>query len=81
MRVGGGVHLCDICVFRRVDVVSILREVSCVICSLLMFVSDTSADHWLQTTQPTNKRWSGHSGLNKLLCKLCRYLPLLLFSF
>ena len=44
MRVVGGVPIWVVCVFRRVDVVSvvhpvpILSAVFCVICSLLMFV-------------------------------------------
>ena len=45
------------CVFRRVDVVcvsvvppvAILSVVFCVICSLLMFVSDASGDHMVET--------------------------------
>ena len=55
MRVVGGGPLWVVCVFGRVDVVSvvhpvaILSEVFCVICSLLMFVSDASSDHIVET--------------------------------
>ena len=58
MRVVGGVPLWVECVFRRVDVcvfvsvvhpVAILCAVFCVICSLLMFVSDPSGDHVVET--------------------------------
>ena len=51
MRVVTGVPLCVVCVFHRVDVVSvvhpfaILSAVFCVICSLLMFVSNASGHH------------------------------------
>ena len=57
--VDGGVLLWVICVFRRVDVVcwcvfvvhpvAILSAVFCVIYSVLMFVSDASGDHTLET--------------------------------
>ena len=58
MRVVGGVPLWVECVFRRVDVVclcllytpvAILSAVFCVICSLLIFVSDASGDHMVKT--------------------------------
>ena len=58
MHVVGGVPLWVDCVFRRVDVVclcllytpvAILGAVFCVICSLLMFVSDASGDHMVET--------------------------------
>ena len=58
MRVVGGVPLWVECVFRRVDVVclrllytpvAILSAVFCVICSLLIFVSDAIGDHILET--------------------------------
>ena len=53
MRVVVGVRLWVVCVFRRVDVVfvsvvhpvTILSAVFCVICSLLMCVSDAIGDH------------------------------------
>ena len=51
MHAVGGVPLWVVCVFRRVDVVSVVHPVAilsavfCVICSLLMFVSDASGDH------------------------------------
>ena len=54
MLVIGGVSLLVLCVFLHVDVecwcwdvhtVAILSAVLCVICSLLMFVSDVSGDH------------------------------------
>ena len=57
MRIVRGV-LWVIYVFRRVDVVclclsytpvAILNAVFCVICSLLMFVSDASGDHMVET--------------------------------
>ena len=47
-----------VCVFRRVDVVcwcvlfspvAILSAVFCVICSMLMFVSDASDEHMVET--------------------------------
>ena len=49
----GCVPLCVVCVFRRVFVsvehpVAILSVVFCVICSLLMFVSDTIGDHMVE---------------------------------
>ena len=49
-RVVGGVPLWIVCVFRRVFVsvvhpVTILSAVFCVICSLLVFVSDAIGDH------------------------------------
>ena len=55
MRVVGSLPLWVVCVFRRVDVVcvsvvhpvTILSAVFCVICSLLMFVSD--AIGWKRT--------------------------------
>ena len=57
MPVVGGVPLWVECVFRRVDVVcvsvvhpvAILSAVFCVICSLLMFVSDANGDHMVET--------------------------------
>ena len=57
MRVVGGVPLWVEYVFRRVDVVfvsvvhpvAILSTVFCVICRLLMFVSDASGDHMVET--------------------------------
>ena len=56
MRVVGGIPLWVECVFRRVDVfvsvvhpVAILSAVFCVICSVLMFVSDASGDHMVET--------------------------------
>ena len=56
MRVVGGVPLWVGCVFRRVDVicaccapVAFLSAVFCVTCSLLMFVSDASSDHMVET--------------------------------
>ena len=55
MRVVGSVPLWVECVFRLVYVVSvvhpiaILSAVFCVICSLLMFVSDASGDHIVET--------------------------------
>ena len=57
MRVVRGVPLWVVCVFRRVDVVcmsvvhpvAILSAVFCVICSLLMFLSDAIGDHMVQT--------------------------------
>ena len=57
LGVVGGVPLWIVCVFRRVDVVFvsvvlqvvILSAVLCVICSLLMFVSDASGDHMVET--------------------------------
>ena len=58
MRVVGRVHLCVECVFRRVYVlclcllytpVAILSAVFCVICSVLMFVSDANDDHMVET--------------------------------
>ena len=54
MCVVGGVPLWVECVFRRVFVsvvhpVAILSAVFCVICSLLMFMSDASGDHMVET--------------------------------
>ena len=56
MRVVGDVPLWVECVFRRLCVsvvqcnpVSILSAVFCVICSLLIFVSDASGDHMVDT--------------------------------
>ena len=58
MRVVGGVLLCVVCVFSSsiccvfvsvVHPVSILSVVFCVICCLLMFVSDASGDHMVET--------------------------------
>ena len=57
MRVVGGVPLwvvcvssCRCCVFVSVvHPVAILSAVFCVICSLLMFVSDASGDHMVET--------------------------------
>ena len=54
MRVVCGVPLWVVCVFRRVDVVClclfyIQSAAFCVICSLLMFVSDASGDHMVET--------------------------------
>ena len=58
MPVVGGVTLWVLCVSRRVDIVcfvsvvhpvAILSVVFCVICSLLMFVSDASGDHMVET--------------------------------
>ena len=55
MRVVGGVPLWVVCVFRCVDVMSVVHPVAilsavfCVICSLLMFVSDASGDHMVET--------------------------------
>ena len=51
------VSSCKCCVFRPVNVVclclvhpvAILSAVFCVICSLLMFVSDASGDHMVET--------------------------------
>ena len=64
------------CVFVSVvHPVAILSAVFCVICSLLMFVSDGSGDHMVEAPNDTAyKRWSCHSG-HKLLCKLCRTFP------
>ena len=46
----GGVLLCVICVLLSVvHPVAILSAVFCVICSLLMFVSDASGDHMVET--------------------------------
>ena len=50
VRVVVGVPLWVVCVFRRVDLVhpvAILNAMFCVICSLLMFVSDASGDHMM----------------------------------
>ena len=57
MRVVGDVPLWVVCVFRRrccvfvsvVHPVAILSVVFCFICSLLMFVSDASSDHMVET--------------------------------
>ena len=57
MRIVGGVPLwvkcvssCRCCVFVSVvHPVAILSVVFCVICSLLMFVSDASGDHMVET--------------------------------
>ena len=58
MRLIGGVPLWVLCVFGRVDVVclcllytpvAILSAVFCIICSLLMFVTDVSGDHMVET--------------------------------
>ena len=58
IRVVGGVPLCVECVFRCVNVVclcllytpvAILSVVFCVICSLLMYVSDARGDHMVET--------------------------------
>ena len=53
MRVIGGrvgVSSCRCCVFVSVvHPVAILSAVFCVICSLLMFVSDASGDHMVET--------------------------------
>ena len=44
------VSSCRCCVFVYVvHLVSILNAVVCVICSLLMFVSDASGDHMVET--------------------------------
>ena len=51
MHVIGGVPLWVVCAFRRVYVVylvAILSVVFCVICSLLMFVSDVIGDHMVE---------------------------------
>ena len=48
MRVVGGIPLRVVCVFRRADDF-IMSTVFCVICSLLMFVSDASGDHMVET--------------------------------
>ena len=46
----GCVSSCKCCVFMSVvHPVAILSAVFCVICSLLMFVSDASGDHMVQT--------------------------------
>ena len=46
-----------------------------VICSLLMFVADTSGDHYGRAPNDTPyKRWSCRIGY-KLLCKFCRNHP------
>ena len=56
MRVVGGVPLWVVCVFGRVGVVSFVHPVAipsamfCVIYSLLMFVSDASGDHMVETS-------------------------------
>ena len=67
---------CRWCVFGSVvHPVAILSAVFCVICSLLMFVSDASGDHMVEAPDDTAyKRWRCHSG-HKLLCKLCRTFP------
>ena len=56
MRVVEGMPLWVVCVFPRVDVfvslvhpVAIMSAVFCVICSLLMFLSDASGDHMVET--------------------------------
>ena len=55
MRVVGSVPFWVECVFRRVDVVcvvhpvAILSAVFCVICSLVMFLSDASGYHMVET--------------------------------
>ena len=55
MRVVGGVSLWVVCVFRRIDGVSVVHSVAilsavfCVICSLLMFVFDAIGDHMVET--------------------------------
>ena len=52
MRVVGGVPLWVVCVFRCVYVVypvAILSAVFCVICSLLIFVTDVIRDHMVET--------------------------------
>ena len=53
MRVVGGVPLWVVCVFLRVvsvvHPVGILSVMFCVICSVLMFVSDASGDHMVET--------------------------------
>ena len=59
MHIGGGVPVWVVCVFRRVDVVSvvypvaILSAVFCVICSLLMFVTNSRGDHMVETYSST----------------------------
>ena len=70
------VSSCRCCVFMSVvHPVAILSAVLCVICSLLMFVSDASGYHMVEAPNDTAyKRWSCHSEL-KLLCKLCRTSP------
>ena len=47
MRVVGGVSSCKCCMF--VSVVHPVAILFCVICSLLMFMSDASGDHMVET--------------------------------
>ena len=53
MRTVGGVPLCFVCAFRRVDVCVCCTpscySVFCRICSLLMLVADASGDHMVET--------------------------------
>ena len=50
MGIRGCVSSCRCCVFVSVvHPVDILSTVFCVICSLLMFVSDASGDHMVET--------------------------------
>ena len=55
MPVVGGVPLWVECVFRCIDVVAVIHPVAilsavfCVICSLLMFVSDVIGNHMVET--------------------------------